>query len=120
MELNEYLTIGSIVATGVVGYILRNQITAQKTIIDKYKGLVEATSPDKIIALHEREVTKIKALMDEDIKALRTQILEMGSYIDHEFNRLGEMAVSIQKPELFDRKAIMELSIEICLIVLPY
>lgn len=105
MELTEILTGVSIIATAIVGIILSRQIKSQKEIIEKYKGLVEATSPDKIIALHDREIDKIKTLMDSDIKELRTQVIEMGSYIDYDLNKMEEMAKSINQPEIFDRSA---------------
>lgn len=91
------IIISNILANIIVGFILLKQIKAQKEIIHAYKGLVEATNPDKIILLHEREVNKIKETLSLDIKVLETQIIELGNFADKSLEVFKQQHAAIGK-----------------------
>ncbi len=72
----------------IVGVILWQQIRSQKSLIKKYKGYVEALSPDKIIALHDKEVEQLKKTYSFDEQQLKTQLLELAIYVDYHLTDL--------------------------------
>jgi hypothetical protein len=113
----EIFTLISIGTTVIVGIILRQQIRSQKQIIDKYKGFVEATDPDKIITLHKREVEKIEQGMKADINELKTQVIELAQYVNYILDDYARMAKNIGQPELFtdnDRAALINRNMPHC------
>jgi hypothetical protein len=109
MEWHEYLITTGIPTIAIiwVGYILKEQIKSQTSIIEKYKGLVEATSPDKIISLHNQEVEVLKRLANNNIDNLRTQISEMANYVSQDLLRDERAAKSIGEPDLMNIDAMV-------------
>lgn len=93
----------SIGTTIWVKIILKKQIKSQNAIIESYKGLVDATNPDKIIALHEKEIAQIKRMADGDIELLKTQVIELGRVVTHQIEEFERWARNIGQPELFNR-----------------
>lgn len=69
-DLNSILTILSLIATGVVGFILSKQISAQKETIEMYRGLISDLAPQQY-----KEVYEIKQKLLEEINELNTMVL---------------------------------------------
>ncbi len=103
MDTALILSIISIVTTSIVGRILYKQIKSQTDLINHYKGYAEAIDPKKIIALHDQEVTKLQKLTTDDIRELKTQLVEMGWYVD---NRMTDREISAKQNNYsFDRQS---------------
>jgi hypothetical protein len=90
MELQQWLIIFNIIATIGVGFILRNQIISQKTIIDKYKDFVSVIDPKTALHLKDKEIEQIKKNMSNDILTLQTQLSEMSNYVNYVINYLEQ------------------------------
>ena len=86
----------------------------QKTIIEKYKGLVDAVDPSKIIQLHKTEVEKLKELNSSDVNKLQTQVLELALFVDSTIRLNESMAKSINEPELYNRDTIISMNMPSC------
>jgi hypothetical protein len=69
---------------------LKKEIKTQKSIFEQYKGLVEATSPEKIIALHNQEIEQIQNIADADEKLLQDWAYELGVYVEYIVTTSGE------------------------------
>lgn len=95
-----YLPILSVIANVFVGIILYRQIKSQKAVIENYKGYVEAVNPDKIIALHNKELEQLKKITDFDKDQLIKQVLELGIYVDNYLTHL----YSFDTPDSIDRE----------------
>ena len=93
----------SIVTTSVVGIFLYRQIKSQTELINHYKGYVEAIDPKRIITLHEQELTKLQQLTSDNIREVKTQLVEMGWYVD---NILTDRELSYKQSNYqFDRQS---------------
>jgi hypothetical protein len=99
----EWQTVLIIVSNVIVGIILFAQIKSQKEIINNYKGLVEATNPDKIIALQKREVEQLITISSNDKTILQNQLFELANYALYQIENYEWLSnhVDFQNPEVF-------------------
>lgn len=114
MDLNSYLAIGQIAITGIVGVILSRQIKSQSTIINHYKGLVNSYKPDKAIKLKDIEIEQLKKIADNDINKLRTEVFELGNYVDFILTTSENTAKAYNKPEMFIRQSVIDMNMPNC------
>lgn len=97
----------NILATVVVGYILKRQIASQNQIIANYKGYIESADATKVIKLKDEEIEQIRKNLSLDINTLQRQVSEMSVYINHTFSKYEDMAKDINEPDLFDRDSVI-------------
>ena len=97
----------NILATFVVGYILKRQIASQNQIIANYKGYIESTDATRVIKLKDEEVEQIKKNLSLDINTLQRQVSEMSVFVNHVFNTYEDMAKDMGEPDLFDRDSVI-------------
>lgn len=116
MDFPSIASIFSIVVTAIVGIILSKQIKSQSEIIQKYKDLVNAYNPDKIIVLHEREVAKLKESMSLDTAELKNQIIELGAFATKSLEVFEEQHKSIGRT--FYRTEIVKNNMPHCIVIL--
>lgn len=115
LQLQYLITTGvPTIAILIVGLILANQIRSQKTLLSKYKEYIEAVNPEKIIALHKREVEQLEATLTNDIKTLRGQVIQMAYYIDHDISHLEQMASTLDDPDIFNRDSHINRNLSDC------
>lgn len=98
---NQWLEIVSIATTIIVGIILARQIKSQKQLIEQYKGYVEAVNPEKVIALHNRQIELITSLNNQTQQELKQQVFELGWYVNHILARNEASVKSINDPTFF-------------------
>ena len=79
-----------------VGFVLKKEIYSYKSINESYKSLVDATNPDKIVALQKREVELMEKNSAETIDKLKIQVIELAKYAAYDLVKLEEMARSIK------------------------
>jgi hypothetical protein len=115
MNGQTWLEIGSIVTTIIVGLILARQIKSQRQLIEQYKGYVEAVNPEKVIKLHERQIEQLNEVNTKIVSQLQTQIIELGTYVDHTLNGYQKIANGFpDEPGLFNRSAVINLNMPSC------
>ena len=107
MDSQSIFIILNIIATVVVGIILKRQINSQNQIIANYKGYIESTDATRVIKLKEEEVEQIKKNLSLDINTLQRQVSEMSVFINHVFNTYQDMADDMNEPNLFDRDSVI-------------
>ena len=105
-----YLPIIAVIANVFVGIILYRQIKSQKEVIENYKGYVDAINPDKIIALHNKEIEQLKKITDFDHEQLTTQLLELAIYVENHLTRI----YSTYTPDSIDRETHINRNIPHC------
>ncbi len=118
MDGQAWLQIGSIATTIIVGIILAKQIKSQKQLIEQYKGYIEAVNPEKVITLHERQISQIESINSKTIEELRTQVLELGLYANHIIHSYERTAKNLNEPDLFNRIAVINRNMPNCAAVL--
>jgi len=98
MEWYQYLITTGVptIAIIYVGFVLKKEISSYKSINDSYKSLVDATNPDKIVALQKREVELMEKNSADTIDKLRTQVIELAKYVAYDLVKLEETAKSIK------------------------
>ena len=99
MEWYEYLITTGIptVAIIYVGFVLKKEISSYKSINEAYKSLVDATNPDKIVALQKREIELMEKNSADTIDKLKTQVIELAKYAAYDLVKLEIMAKSINE-----------------------
>ena len=112
MDMQSWFIVVNIVVTIIVGVVLREQIKSQKSMIDNYKGFVEAIDPKKALALKDEEIEQIKKNMSNDILTLQNQVSELSSYVNHIID-YGE-SISEEADYNFDRDAFITNNLPSC------
>ena len=113
----EAQTIIIIVANIIIGGILLQQIRSQKQIINRYKGLMEATNPDKIITFQKREIEQLTNITSTDIQELKIQIYQLASFTVHcieQFEKNNKALAYLGKPESFNQVVWINLNMPNC------
>lgn len=121
MELYQYLITSGIptLAIIVVGFILKNQIQSQKEVIEAYKGLVDATNPDKIITLHKTEIEAMERTFSKNYEEIKKQTLELARFVGYGLARDERSAKSIGDPSFeFDINRVIRRNMPSCVAVL--
>ena len=101
MSTESVLTIISYFVTAVTGVILWRQISSQKELIIQYKGYIEAVNPEKVIALHKRQIELITSLNNQTQQQLKEQVFELGWYVTHILSNNEKAVKSINDPNFF-------------------
>lgn len=114
MDTSSIQTIIIVAVQLIVGGILLQQIKSQKQIINNYKGLVEATNPEKIITLHNREIEQLVQTYSSDKELLNTQIFELSNYVAHMIGIWERGAKELNDPNLFNQTAFINLNMPHC------
>ena len=99
MEWYEYLITTGIPTSAIiyVGFVLKREISSYKSINEAYKSLVEATNPDKIVALQKREIELMEKASADNIDKLKTQVIELARYVSYGLVKLENMAKSVNE-----------------------
>lgn len=79
----ELQTLVIVVVNILIGIILIRQIRSQKQVINIYKDLISAVSPEKIVALQKREVEQLNNIYSTDIKDLNIQTYQLARFVVH-------------------------------------
>ena len=97
----------NILVTVGVGVILRRQIKAQKSIIDKYKDFADVIEPQKALSLKDDEILQIKKNYSNDIEILQKQIFELSNYTNHVLNFFEAQAIEMKQPNEFIKESVV-------------
>jgi hypothetical protein len=97
----------NILVTVGVGVILRRQIKAQKSIIDKYKDFADVIEPQKALSLKDDEILQIKKNYSNDIEILHKQIFELSNYTNHVLNFFEAQAIEMKQPNEFIKESVV-------------
>ena len=113
----ETQTIIIVVANIIIGGILLQNIRSQKQIINRYKELMEATDPDKIITFQKREIEQLTNITTTDIQELKIEVYQLASFAVHcieQFEKNNKTLAYLGKPELFNQVAWINLNMPNC------
>ena len=107
-------TIIIVVVQLIVGYILSKQIKSQKEIISNYKGLVEATNPEKIVTLFDKRMELQEKLHSADRELIDNQIFELSNFAVHMIAIWKREAEDMNNPEFFNEDSFINKNMPHC------
>lgn len=95
------------VAIIIVGFILKNQIVSQKSLLKQYNNYIKSVDPSKIVLLKDAEYESLKRASSDNIRELQMQVIDLGRYVDYILTRNEETAKLMGQPELFVRHEVI-------------
>ena len=112
MDSQNFLVVVNILVTVAVGIILLRQISAQKSIMDRYKDILSVLDTKAILSLKDEEIKQVKKNMSNDINILQTQVSELSTYVNHVFDVAEE---TVKESDFnFDRDAFINTNLPNC------
>lgn len=112
MDSQSFLIVVNIIITLIVGVILIRQISAQKSIMDRYKDYLSVTDTKTILSLKDEEIKQVKKNMSSNIEILQTQVSELSIYVNHVLEWADETTKNIDYN--FDRDAFINTTLPNC------
>lgn len=114
MDIQNILTLVNIIVITVVGIILRNQVSTQKTIITNYKDYITSIDPKKVLSLKDDEIMQIKKNYSNNIEILQKQVYELSNYTNYVLNHFESVSNDIGEPKEFDKEAVINNNMPNC------